>query len=102
MKKNKTLLILLLLSFFSRTKIFFLSSTFDDLWRALGRENMILINHVYREQGIIFSNQLIFRCPKCQTFAISVTRPFVNLKRFCQFHHHGGCWNGLGAIIVIL
>ena len=63
---------------------------------------MRLLNFRYREQGIILGDQLIFRCPKCQTFAIAITRPFVNLKRFCWLHQHGHCINGPGVAFVTL
>ena len=60
---------------------------------------MRLINHRYREQGIILADQLIFPCAYCKTFAIAITRPFVNLKRFCRAHR---CWNKPGFVLVTL
>ena len=44
------------------------------------------LNHICREMGIVLSNELIYQCPECQTFAIGYTKPFLNLKKFCQYH----------------
>ena len=52
---------------------------------------MRLLNHEYRELGIVLSNEWIFQCPKCKAFAIGITKPFINLKRFCQNHRQGKC-----------
>ena len=38
---------------------------------------MQVLNHEYREIGIVLSNEWIFQCPKCKAFAIGITKPFV-------------------------
>ena len=60
---------------------------------------MSLLNHICRERGIVLSNEFIFQCPECQAFAIGYTKPFFNLKKFCQHHNLQG--NG-GNFVFIL
>ena len=52
---------------------------------------MRLLNHNFREFGFVLSNEFIFQCPKCQAFAIGITRPFIDLKKFCRYHQKAKC-----------
>ena len=82
--------------------VFFFFRYFENLWHELGETEMRLLNFETRNIGVILSNQFIFQCPKCQAFAIAFTRPFVDLRKFCQNHQQGNCPNKQGSVFFIL
>ena len=60
------------------------------------------LNDNFREIGIVLSNEFIFQCPKCQAFAIGITKPFIDLKKFCQYHQQANCLIGSSHVFCFL